>query len=255
VDTKNDSYIIKQYLRNYDFDLANILYKIYNQNNVLNVAPINQTTIKQDNYCYNIFKYIKGNNVDSIPLSYLKNLICLKKEVPFKYNSCIQKKILKYYEYLSNISSDTLKIKIEEIKPVFDQFNKIRNKDFINNLCIVHGDISKSNIICNKKDLYLIDFDEVSISFELYEFAMIAIKMFYNDNKMNWSKYNKLKSMISKNFKNYTNDDFDNSVKYCLCKILLEKYYLYQIGKIDLFSSKQQTDSYLKYLKLLESME
>lgn len=40
-------------------------------------------------------------------------------------------------------------------------------------------------------------------------------------------------------------------VKIYLCKILLEKFYLHEIGTINLFSKQQKKDNYKKYLKYL----
>ena len=255
VDTLSNSYIVKKYSCNYNFSIANELYKIYSENDILTVQPINSSLIKIGNYCYNIFNYVKEDNSKDISLIYLKKLICLNKKSSNSYSSCIQDKVLKYYEYLTKVEPNNLKIDIDELKIVLKKFNSLKSENFISNLCIVHGDISSSNIISNKNKLYLIDFDETSVAFELYEFAMISIKFFFDGETMNWNKFNKLKNMVSNELKNYSDKDYNNSIKYCLCKILLEKYYLYQVGKIDLFSVNQKRDSYLKYLKLLERME
>ena len=44
------------------------------------------------------------------------------------------------------------------------------------------------------------------------------------------------------------------SIRFYLCKILLEKFYLYEADKIDLYSAEQLNDDYRKYLKLLKNV-
>ena len=114
------------------------------------------------------------------------------------------------------------------------------------------GDISKSNIIFNKKDYYIIDFDETCVTTPLYDFAVIVVKNFIDNGCINMKKYSKLRKEVLQKLDCYDNTDFSNIVKYYLCKILLEKFYLYYTNKIDLYSFEQQKDNYKTYLEILK---
>ena len=53
---------------------------------------------------------------------------------------------------------------------------------------------------------------------------------------------------------NYKFSDYILVIRFYLCKILLEKFYLYEVDKIDLYSADQLNDDYRKYLKLLKNV-
>ena len=65
-------------------------------------------------------------------------------------------------------------------------------------------------------------------------------------------KYSKLRKEVLQKLDCYDNTDFSNIVRYYLCKILLEKFYLYYTNKIDLYSFEQQKDNYKTYLEILK---
>ena len=54
-----------------------------------------------------------------------------------------------------------------------------------------------------------------------------------------------------KKHKEYRDIDFINIIEFYLLKILMEKFYLHETGKISLYAPRQQKDSYTKYYKLL----
>ena len=54
---------------------------------------------------------------------------------------------------------------------------------------------------------------------------------------------------------NYDINDYLNTIKLYLCKILLEKFYLFEKNKIDLFSRIQLNDNYQKYIKMLKEIK
>ena len=137
---------------------------------------------------------------------------------------------------------------------VLSEYQKLQNKKILINKYINHGDISRDNIIVTKKNTYLIDFDEVCISSELYDFSVVIVKFCTKKSKINIKKYNLIKEEIKKYFPKYTEQDYIIIIKYYLCKILLEKFYLHQTGKINLFSRRQKIDNYEKYYILLNTL-
>ena len=56
-------------------------------------------------------------------------------------------------------------------------------------------------------------------------------------------------------FPKYSDKDFVNIIKYYICKILLEKFYLHEKKLINLFSKEQKKDDYKKYLSILKEVE
>lgn len=256
VKTQANIYIVKKYLYKYDFELSKKLYEIYDKNNILSIKPINKNIIYCNGFYYNVFNYKKKEPINSIPIEYLNKLICIDKVMKNNnYKSDIINKVENYYECLKNLPEKSFKLDKKEINYVLNIYKQIRNKSFIKDKCIVHGDISKGNIINSNNNLYLIDFDETTYAFVLYEFAVIVIKMFTNSGSIDWDKFNKLKENVSIVYKKYNTKDYEDSIRYYICKILLEKFYLHEIGKIDLFSPRQKKDDYKKYLNILNSME
>ena len=116
-----------------------------------------------------------------------------------------------------------------------------------------HGDISKGNVIQHKNNYYIIDFDEALIGPRLYDYAVICVKFFSKNGAFNHKQINKFKKIIKSNM-NCDEQEFKINLKFYLCKILLEKFALHIENKIDLFSLRQQQDSFDIYLKLLNDL-
>ena len=76
----------------------------------------------------------------------------------------------------------------------------------------------------------------------------------YKENE-NDQDYNYIRNYIKKCHPQYKDNDFYEMVEIYLCKILLEKFYLYRKGEINLFSKRQLKDNYKKYLKILINFE
>lgn len=246
--TTDKTYIIKKYTYNYDFDISNKLYKIYYNNNINVVAPINSKIIRINNCNYNIFKYIKKNKINNkIDTDYICKLLNCKRQI--KNKTLLKEKCLTYYQYLKNENiSKELK---EDINFVVNTFEELKNNHLLNETYLNHGDISKSNILHCKDQSYIIDFDEATVSSFLYDFAVAIIKLYTNHTRIKRNKYIFLRGAIKETNSQYENKDFYDMVKIYLCKILLEKFYLHEIGTINLFSKQQKKDNYKKYLKYL----
>lgn len=263
VKTKENQYIIKKYFYNYDFELIEELYRIYEKRKINFIKPLNKKIINYNHFNYNIFEYKKRepNNYKN-NIIFFKNIICcdkseLKEKDIKNKNSLIYAKCQKYYLYLKSISCNDLKLPIDDVLNVLELYNKIKNEKIIKEKTINHGDISYQNIIKSNDKLYLIDFDEVCIAPRLYDFAVVVIKTLVKQNKIDKYKYNKLKELLKREteFKKYSDSDYECSLKYYLCKILLEKYYYHQNGTINLFSKRQKKDFYKKYYNLLLELD
>lgn len=256
VKTLNKQYIVKKYLYDYNFELSKRLYKIYEKDNINAIKPLNSEPIYSNNSYYNIFEYLKNDNSSNLEdIDFFTNLICCNREDKFNISSNkVSDKIEKYKEYLQEKKKETLCLQKEEIDYVIEVFEKIKGNKIFKEEVLNHGDISRSNIIINNKKKYLIDFDETCIANILYDFAVIVVKFFQKDGKLDMKKYELLKENIKNYLSIYEDNDYINSLEYYLCKILLEKYYLYETNKIDLFDENQKKDYYKNYLNLLKNI-
>lgn len=246
--TQKDEYVVKKYNYNYNFKLSDRLYSIYKKNNIKVCKPINNKPIEIKGNIYNVFEYIKCNRIIKTNIDYA-NIIGLNKKTTLK--STLKEKCNNYYNYLL-LNNDKEKLLYNDISYVLGIFSTIKDMKILDEKSINHGDISKSNIIFNKKDYYIIDFDETCVTTPLYDFAVIVVKNFIDNGCINIKKYSKLRKEVLQKLDCYDNTDFSNIVKYYLCKILLEKFYLYYTNKIDLYSFEQQKDNYKTYLEILK---
>lgn len=248
----NNNYIVKKYLYNYNFDLAKMLYDIYEKSQITIIKPLNDKLINYKGYDYNIFAYKKKNMIFKAHFeSFLLKILSCDRKVDIE--NTILTKFEKYYDYLDQREDYNKKLS-EEIKYVVRISEKIKDIPHLKDTYINHGDISKNNIIYSKKELFIIDFDEATISSPLYDFAVIIIKMCTLRGKINTKKYNYYKYNMKQIYPQYNDNDYKSSIKFYLCKILLEKFYLHEEGKIDLFEKDQSKDSYKYYLNLLKSI-
>ena len=259
IKTQKDNYIIKKYLYNYDFNLSSKLYKIYNNNGIDVIEPINPKPINYKNIQYNIFEYKKATHLSKkISNEYLKKIVCCKNRKINKvndYSSVITEKCEKYYNYLNNLGKQSFKTPKSEMNLVLNTYRGLRTMKILDEKYLNHGDISAQNIIKSFDKLYLIDFDEACIAPRLYDFAVIVIKIFTKNDKFNKKEFMQFKESISNEYKDYTESDYINIIKYYLCKILLEKFYFYENDKIDILSSEQLKDNYKQYLRLLTDLQ
>lgn len=251
--TSKQVYIIKKYFYRCDFDLANKLYKKYDDYGVNAVKPINNRIIQYCGFNYNIFEYKKHNIIKKrIDYSFFRKVLTCNRKI--NQDNTIVSRCEKYFNYLNlikkynNFSNDDVNYVLNIAKELIEM--SIFKEKYLN-----HGDISKTNIIFSKDNSYLIDFDEVTVTTPLYDFAVIIVKLCVKNDRINMKKYNKLKKITEEKYSNYSDDDYMIAVKFYLCKILLEKYYLHQKGIIDLYSKRQLKDNYKRYLNILKSIK
>lgn len=253
ITTDNNSFIIKKYFYKYNFSLSNELYNTFTSKNIDIIKPINKKPINYRGFCYNIFEYKKPNfrKNNNYDIFFKKILTCERRTTN---KSTIIDKFEKYYNYL-NSKNDYNSLPKNEVTYVLELSKKLINNKLFKERYLNHGDISKSNIIYSKGHYYLIDFDETNVTTQLYDFAVVMVKIFFKPNRINLKKYNNYKKEIKEKYVNYNDSDFKAAIEFYLCKILLEKYYLHDKGIINLYSKKQLKDNYKKYLKMLKNVK
>ena len=245
VKTSNNNYIVKKYNYNYDFDLCNILYDFYEKNGFYVIRPINKNPIIINNDVYNVF-YYKKHTVFKCNDNFLIKLI--KCHSPINHESTLIKKCDKYYNFLKKMG----KYKIPEEEKIVLLYSRLRENKLLFDNYLNHGDLSKSNILFYNGNYYLIDFDEVTITTELYDFANIVIKHKAQNDRLKKEDVKRLYCYV--NSEKYTIQDIYFIIIFYLAKILLEKFYLYENNSIDLYSSEQKKDFFVKYLNLIDQI-
>lgn len=251
VKTSKKKYVIKKYLYNYNFVLADKLYNLYEKNNINVIRPINKELIKYNYYTYNIFEYKKSKKIRNIDNNLFKKILNCESKTKEKNN--LNEKCDNYYNYLKKINKYN-NLPEKDVLFVMDVYSGLKDNKIIKQRYLNHGDLSKNNILRSSNNFYVIDFDEVTVTSQLYDFAVIVVKNFIKFGKININKYEKLKKEINISSK-YNDDDFHNIIKFYLCKILLEKFYYHQINKIDLYSKQQKKDDFLKYIYILKKFD
>lgn len=241
--TNKKKYVIKKYNYIYDFHLANQLCDIYKDEQFNVVKPINNNIITYNNLKYNIYNYIKHRN-QKISDDFYTSIIKCKRDT--LEDSNLINKCDNYYNYLIN---EKHTIFDKEIHFTLNTYKEISNLPLFQEKYLNHGDLSKSNILCNDDKCYIIDFDETVITTELYDFAVIVIKNKLVNNSIN--KTDLIEFINKIGYTRYSIPDYINVIKIYLCKILLEKFYLHYKKEIDLFSINQRKDNYIKYYNLL----
>lgn len=242
-------YIVKKYNYDYNFNICNEMYDIYESNGINFVRPINKNIIVINEKKYNVFKYLGLSNGE-VEIDYINKLININRRTDLKSNVIL--KCNKYYKYLVDLSNMNKEIRNDEFF-VIDEYEKIKDKSLFNEQYLNHGDLSLSNIIFHDNCPYVIDFDETIVTTKLYDYAVVFVKIYLNNTELN---YNNIMNLIIKTIpdSSYSIQEYLDTIKFYLCKILLEKFYLYETKKIDLFSKIQLNDNYKKYVKILRTI-
>lgn len=250
VDCDKGKFIVKKYNYDYDFDSCRELYNIYEKNDIKCVKPINDNIILFKNNKYNIFNYVDSSDCD-INIDFINKIVNVNRRTLKKSNAI--KKCQKYYDYLNSLEKYNNSV-VNDVVYVMQKYDLIKNDDLFVEQYLNHGDLSLNNILVSDNDTYLIDFDETIITTKLYDYAVAFIRIFMKKINLN---YESILNFILENIPDdsYTIQQYLRTIKFYLCKILLEKFYLYEIGKIDLFSSTQLKDDYKKYMKILNVIE
>lgn len=240
VNTKKEKYIVKIYKKQINEKVIKELTNIADNNKINIVKPINDKFYKIIKSQTCIYKYIDGKQSKTLTnnqIEKLTNFITLEKKVKFKSESLIEK-VNFYYDSLRTM--DTKMIYREYIDELLKKYMKLQNYNIFNELEIVHGDLSPSNIIWNDNEFTLLDFDEATLFTKLYDLIVLAMNYSRTKNQIDVN----LASKILKPFSNYKKIDIINVWNFYILKVILENIYLYEIGKIDLMEESEWEDWY-----------
>lgn len=245
--TNVGKYVVKKYNYDYNFNLCNKLYELYELNNINFVKPINNKIVTINSNRYNIFDYLEPSDgmfkdIDA------KKIINIERKTSEKPNLVL--KCNKYYNYLNNLCYHNGFIKEDELY-VMEEYKKIKSISLFKEQYLNHGDLSLNNIVFYKSNPYIIDFDETVVTTKLYDYAVLFVKIYIKNINLN---YKEIKNYIKKNMPDnkYSVHEYLIVIKFYLCKILLEKFYLYEKGSINLFSEIQLEDDYKRYIYILK---
>ncbi len=195
-----------------------------------------------------MYDFIEGKSIKENLIECLKGFVLCERKTN-RANRVVDKCDF-YYNGLVNTQECKIK---NEIDFVVDEYKKLRENAILKETFVNHGDISKSNLLVKDGRIFVIDFDETTIAPMLYDFAVVSVKFFLNKVKFNYELYNQFeKEIVEKTSYNQSNCKL--ILKFYLCKILLEKFYLHQVNKIDIFSKEQKRDDFKIYLNLLKDI-
>lgn len=258
--TTNDGtkYIFKIYKKKRDHMLANQLIDYLDNNNFNVVKPINDNYIIFENTICLLYPYVenKKTKVNKELENYiLKMLECISKFKDFKYTKehLYRTKCDKEYKFLKNLT--VYKLNSKDVKDVVNLYEKIKEKPINNEKEIVHSDISTSNLLTSNIGYYLIDFDETRITSKLYDLMVVLIKFFVKGRNVDFENMKKMVIKYKEIFKEYNDNDYYDVFIYYLCKQLLEKFYDYESGSVDIFSKQQMQDNFKNWIYYFRNLE
>ena len=244
-------YVIKYYMTKCNDKLKNELLKSCEINDIKTPKTLiryvfNNTKIEL--YEYIDYKNIFWLNQKHINLL-LKKINLIDTEMfNVDYKDTIFYKVNRYRQDLGKIKISKLDENI--VKIIIEKYDMLRINIQKYKLYLIHGDISLTNLLWNKKDLAVLDFDEAIIAPREYEYVSMLLKLCYKNGKFNYVLCKKIiRKCLNKNNLHQMKEMFD----YYILKVLLEKIYLYEIGEIDLYDKNQKKDYWLSWYKLLNN--
>lgn len=203
-----------------------------------------------------LYKYIEGEHKFELENDDIETLVdtidrmAIYVRLNQYFSHSIIKKINQYIKILNEVKEPKISSNIiEELLSRYD-YLKVDEQKF--SFSIVHGDLSRFNLLWKEKELYVIDFDESIVAPKEYEIITTVIKVCFKYNDFDIKTASKiLKAYFSLN---------DTSVEklkiiwdFYILKVIIEKLALYQIGKIDIYEERQLKDSWEYWYKLLQN--
>lgn len=250
VNTLSNKYIVKIYKKNIDQKAINALINIANKNNINVLKTVDNNFYSYRNSTICIYNYIEGKHLKKLTTEQIDKVlefIKIDKKSNGKFNSLLDK-VNFYYESLRELK--TKKIRREIIDELLRRYMKLQNYNIFYEHELVHGDLAPTNIIWDEDNNYtLIDLDETVEFTKLYDLIVFAIKFSKNGSDIDI----KIAKKILKPFDDYTKVDIINVWNFYILKVILEKIYLYEIGKIDLLDENQMRDNWEDWLNILNS--
>lgn len=250
VETTVNKYIVKIYKKDIDRVAIDALVKFANKHKVRILKDVDNSFYSFKNCTICIYEYVEGKHIKKLSneqINKIIDFIKIDKPTKGKFNNLLDK-VNFYYESLREL--ETKKIRRELIDELLRRYMKLQNYNIFYEKELVHGDLTPTNIIWDDNDNYtIIDLDETIEFTKLYDLIVFAIKFSKNGSEIDV----KMAKKILKPFNDYTKVDIINVWNFYLLKVILEKIYLYEIGKIDLTDEKQMQDNWEDWYKILES--
>ena len=250
IESDNKKYVIKIYKKHINENTINSFMDICNKNNINIIKPIENKFMKVLNSTICIYEYVEGKHTKKLSNDQIEKLIKFIKidKISNIKNENMMEKVNFYYESLRNM--ETKKIRREVIDELLKKYMKLQNYNIFDEKQLVHGDMSPSNLIWSENgEFTLLDLDEVIEFTKLYDLVVFALNASRNKCEIDI----KLANKILKPFDNYTKIDIINVWNFYLLKVILEKIYLYEIGKIDLREQTGSEDDFEDWLYILNS--
>lgn len=250
VTTSSKKYIVKIYKKSIDQKAIEALISIANNNNVKVLKTMDNNFYSYHNYTICIYDYVEGKHLKKLTNEQIEKIvdfIKIDKTSEGKYSSLLDK-VNFYYDSLRELN--TKKIRREVIDELLRRYMKLQNYNIFYEKELIHGDLAPTNIIWGEDGSYtLIDLDETVQFTKLYDLIVFAIKFSKTDSIIDI----KTAKRILKPFDNYTKVDIINVWNFYILKVILEKIYLYEIGKIDLRDENQMKDNWEDWYNILNS--
>ena len=249
VTTPKNKYVAKIYRKCIDRKATEEFIKVCNKNNISVLNSINSTFYEIGNSCLCIYEYIEGKHIKKLTNPQIESIIDfikIDKTTDIKCNTLLDK-VNFYYDELRNM--ETKKVDRNIIDELLRRYMKLQNYSIFYDNEIIHGDLTPTNIIWNDKGFTIIDLDEATIFTKLYDLVVFAIKFSKTGKDIDI----KLAKKILKPFDKYTKIDIINIWNFYILKVLMEKIYLYEIGKIDLLDEVQKQDNWEDWYSILNN--
>lgn len=248
VNTTSNKYVVKIYKKNIDQNAINALIDIAIQNGISVLKTMDNNFYKYRNLTICIYNYIEGKHLKKLnneQIEKILDFIKIDKISDGKFSNLLDK-VNFYYDSLRTL--ETKKIRREIIDELLRRYMKLQNYNIFYEKELIHGDLTPTNIIWDEAGIYtLIDLDETTQFTKLYDLIVFAIKFSKNGSDIDI----KMAKRILKPFGNYTKVDIINVWNFYILKVILEKIYLYEIGKIDLLDDNQIRDNWQDWLNIL----
>lgn len=250
VTTKSKKYVAKIYKKDIDQKAIEALIDIANMNNIKVLNTVDNNFYNYHNCTICIYDYIEGKHIKKLNNDQIDKIISfikIDKKCNGKFTNLLDK-VNFYYNNLRELA--TKKIRRDVIDELLRRYMKLQNYNIFYEKEFVHGDLTPSNIIWDDNgDYTLIDLDETIEFTKLYDLIVFAFKFSKTDSTIDI----KTAKRILKPFDNYTKIDIINVWNFYILKVILEKIYLYEIGKIDLLDENQKMDSWEDWYNILNS--
>lgn len=253
--SESKCYVAKCYQRDYYFHLSNMLIERLNEYD--SNLVIHDRKIIDKPFRIEVTKFHKGNHIFSYNATQIKRILEIinfytqeKYNIDISTNETIYEKFNNYYNYFIKNISNLKKVSKRVIENLFFIYT---NLDIDNNpkMCIIHGDLSNTNILWNDSTPTILDFDECIYAEKEYEIASFIVKSAFNNGLFDLNIARNIIKYAKEVITNFDIKKINKYIKFYILKVLFEKLYFYETTDLDIESDEQKKDYWLWWYKLL----